>query len=279
MKTLFMGSLTCAASLTFLKAELIWESKEVEFQAEKPSLEIPVFYTCENKGQNPVSIVSVETSCNCLEVQAGSEPVAPLESRTVAVVFRPGMRHGPQKVDFKLKTSGDKAYQLSLKGVVPAPLILDPPVLVWNVQEGLEPRTFTAKLADSIEAKISEIYSMDENFLTSSQEVDGFIRVKVSPQRGDVKRLARVAIVTETEGQEKRSYFLFMRIADRDPNKTLSPQLKNALYWPEELETPSRKFLKNQNGALQKGNELLLESAAGSFLEILSTQNASKASR
>lgn len=278
MRASFLGSLIWVVSLALLEAELTWESREVGFQIEKPSFLIPVFFTCENTGLNPISVTSVVSTCQCLEVQAGDGPIAPSESRTILVVFRPGIRVGPQKIDFKLRTSEEKVYQLSLKGTVPKTLILDPPVLVWNVQESLEAQTFTVKIADGIPAKISEIYSMDENFLTSTQEAAGSLQVKVSPQQGKVRRLARVAIVTENEDQEKRSFFLLMRIADRDPNKAMGPKLKNALYRPEELETPARTYLKEQEGSLARRDERLLKDAAGSLSEKLPTRNSPKIS-
>ncbi len=232
----FMGLLFL--SHVELAAKLVWEEQELTFEAKLGQVEIPILFNCKNMGDRSIRFTSLSSPCQCLEIQLDTKDVAPGESRVIPVVFHSGHRQGEQRFTFKVYSDdgvNQEAHALTVSGAIPEMLTIDPPVLVWNAREGIEPREFTVKLAEGLPFEVKEIYSMDENFLTSSVHEDQMTTVSVHPQKGSVRRLARAAIVVETAEKKRKTFYVLMRIADRDPNIALSPKLKNALYWPEEI--------------------------------------------
>ena len=219
--------------------QLQWSEKQASFEAKVLQKEIPVVFSCTNKGRKPVRIMAINSPCNCLHVHIGNEPIAVDEEKAITVIFSPRGRHGQQKLPFKIITDegGRKEYSLQINGKVPASVVIEPSVFVWNKQENVNPRTAHIAVAKGVPLKIAEIYSMDENFLTSkvvNPEKGGF-DVTITPQNSDVRRLGRVVVIAEDKTGKRHFHHMLMRVVDRKINEFVSDERKNALYWPEEL--------------------------------------------
>lgn len=222
-----------------VQAELVWTTKEAVFEAKVLQEDIPVMFNCVNKGDEPVRIISINSPCNCLQIHAESKIIDVGEQKAVIVLFRPEGRSGKQKLNFKVITDegGRTEHELTVSGIVPPTVMIEPAVLVWNKRENLEPRVVRVSVAKGVPLTIREIYSMDENFITKKEadlEKGGF-DVKIAPQNGEVRRLARMVVVAEDEGGKRYYHHLLMRVVDRENSEFISEARRQSLFWPEEI--------------------------------------------
>ncbi len=71
-----------------------------------------------NKGDKPITIANVKTSCGCTSPDWPKKPIEAGETGTIKVVFSPGTQDGFFQKNITVKTKRNKVHHLMIEGIV-----------------------------------------------------------------------------------------------------------------------------------------------------------------
>src|ERR1700704_3378158 len=120
-------------------SELAWEQTQLELRPAVGDDTAVGHFKYQNKGDKPVAIKSVTTSCGCTAASA-KQSADPGEKGEVTATFKIGARVGAQLKSINVVTD-DLAHPttvLTLKVAIPTLLELQPTFVYW--QSGEEPK-------------------------------------------------------------------------------------------------------------------------------------------
>src|SRR5712692_1156717 len=127
-------------------SELVWEQTQLELQPAIGDETAVGHFKYQNKGDKPIAIKSVTTSCGCTAASA-KQSAEPGEKGEVTATFKIGDRTGVQQKAITVQTddAAHPATTLSLKVVIPQELDLQPTFVYWQSGEAPKPKTIVAR--------------------------------------------------------------------------------------------------------------------------------------
>lgn len=123
-----------------------------------------------NRSDEPVMILDLEPSCDCLRLELSGREIAPRGRGVLRVVFTTGARTGLQKKQVRVWTSDrpNLATTLSLNVRLPEAFVLSPTVVSWKSGEsGLRRIQFAS--APNRDVTIKEVACDNVNFKVYSR--------------------------------------------------------------------------------------------------------------
>ena len=150
--TLLFTPLFPAATLSALE----WPTTRVELSATAGDSEVVAEFPFKNTGASPVSILNLQTSCDCTSATASSTTLAPGESGQVRAVFTLGERVGRQQKTVEVTSSDAPAQPTTL-------------VLRVNIAEVVasHPRIHFWKLNETPNANVFDFRSVGSHMIRS----------------------------------------------------------------------------------------------------------------
>lgn len=131
--------LACAAV-----AQVVWKSEECRVDADPGVASIEGVFEFRNHGPIPVRIEKLKAACGCTAVAANQGSVAPGETGTIRVMFKPGDRRGLYETAIRATVGGETANLRFIAALIPA-LEVAPKVLLWRRGEKPEAKAVTVK--------------------------------------------------------------------------------------------------------------------------------------
>jgi hypothetical protein len=132
---IFFGALS-TFSPTIASAALDWQTTIREFKATAGDQEVVAEFHFTNAGTAPVSIVGIQTSCDCTAATSSTSTIAPGASGHVKAVFTIGDRIGRQEKTIEVSTSDQPAPTVLVLRVNVAEVVTaNPRVLIWKLQQ------------------------------------------------------------------------------------------------------------------------------------------------
>ena len=203
------------------RSELAWEQMQLELNPAIGDETAVGHFKYQNKGDKPVAIKSVTTSCGC--TAASAKPSAdPGEKGEVTATFKIGDRTGVQQKAINVVTD-DPAHPttaLMLKVTIPTLLELQPTFVYWQSGEEPKPKTIVAKAGVGIAIKSLEVVSSHPDFTAKvepGKTKDEFFEPRQTTQ-------AAVATLTIKPALEKaRRFFTQARASCLSDAKHVSP--------------------------------------------------------
>jgi len=127
--------LTFAPSISL--AALAWQTTMRQVSATAGDKEVLVEFGFSNPGAVPVSILKMETSCDCTKATASSAIIAPGGSGQIKAVFTLGDRVGRQEKTIEVSTDDPTAARttLVLRVNIAEVVSTTPRVLLWNLRQ------------------------------------------------------------------------------------------------------------------------------------------------
>ena len=200
-----IGSLASAAN-----CELVWEQTELELRPAIGDDTAVGHFKYQNKGDKPVAIKNVSTSCGCTAATAKNS-AEPGEKGEVTATFKIGDRTGMQQKMITVVTD-DPAHpttSLTLKVAIPQVLELQPTFVYWQAGEATKPKTILAKAGKDVSVKSLDVSSSSPDFLVKVEpgpSADQF-RIDVEPRQTAQPAAATLTIKPNLpKGQAKIFY-------------------------------------------------------------------------
>lgn len=202
---LMIGSLAST-----VHSELVWEQTQLELHPAVGDDTSIGHFKYQNKGDKPIAIKSVTTSCGCTAASA-KQSAGPGEMGEVTATFKIGDRTGLQQKAITVVTddSAHPSTTLTLKVVIPQVLELQPTFVYWQAGEAVKAKTIIAKAGKDISIKNLNVSSSSPEFLAKVEPGPsaGEFRINVEPRQTTQPVAATLTIKPELpDGKSKVFY-------------------------------------------------------------------------
>lgn len=221
MKRIFLVCALGVAAITQGKAGLVWDKTEVELHPAPTDPTAVATFKYENKGDKPIHIGSVHTSCGCTTAALKKNDVAPGEKGEITATFNVGGRTGVQQKTVTVNTDDPQQpiTVLTLRAVIAQPFELQPAFVFWQAGEAPKPKTIVAKAAKESAIKNIEVASSSADFNTKvSSSGNGEFRIDVQPK--DTSRPTASTLTVKTDSASGgKAYYATARVIPAGTNQ------------------------------------------------------------
>ena len=180
-----LGALFLCIS-TGAQAQLAWEKTELELNPPPGADSAVATFKYQNKGDKPIHINAVQTSCGCTTAALAKNDVDPGEKGEIVATLKTGDRVGVQQKTVTVETDDPKVPQtvLTLKANLVQLLDLQPTFVSWQANEDPKPKTIVAKAGKGVTIKSLEVTSSAPEFTTKVEpgSTAGEFKIMVSPK-------------------------------------------------------------------------------------------------
>jgi hypothetical protein len=201
-------------------SELVWEQTQLELHPAIGDDTAVGHFKYENKGDKPIAIKSVTTSCGCTAASA-KQTAAPGEKGEVTATFKIGDRVGLQQKAITVLTD-DAAHPsttLSLKVDIPQLLEFQPVFVFWQAGEDPKPKTIVAKVGAGISIKGLDVSSPSQDFVAKVEPGSSAseFRINIEPRQTTNAAAATFTIKPGLENGKTKMFYVTARIMPPAP--------------------------------------------------------------
>lgn len=174
------------SGLATAQAQLAWDKTEVELRPKVGEKEAVAQFRYQNKGDKPIRITNVKSSCGCTVPALKKNDVAPGESGEITATFNIGNRTGTQVKTVHVQTddAAQPGVTLVLKAVIPEELQVQPAFVYWQSGEPVKPKTITVRAGKDVPVTTVAVTSSNPEFTTKVEKgsAAGEFLIHVQPQ-------------------------------------------------------------------------------------------------
>jgi hypothetical protein len=206
------------------RSELVWEQTELELHPTIDDETAVGHFKYQNKGDKPVAIKNVSTTCGCTVASTNKNGVAPGEKGEITATFQIANRVGVQEKMIAV-TTDDPAHPsttLKLKVTIPQVLDIQPAFIFWQAGEAAKPKTIIAKAGKDVAIKNLEVSSSDPNFVTKVEPGSsaGEFRINVEPRQTTQGATAALTIKPTPPVGKSKIFLATVRVIGQPPSVT-----------------------------------------------------------
>lgn len=201
--------LACIAPAAF--AQLAWKSKEQEVTATLGQKSISAIYVFQNKGQHPVNVLDVKTSCGCTTAKMAKKTYAPGEKGEIEAELTIGEQMGFQEKMITVLTDDPQLPNavLILKAHLPIILDIQPNAVTWELGDSPSPKSIKLKADPSLPVKVLSVFcdSMDIDTALKVDKEGQEYTIVVTPSGTKIQARGNILISTDYKQNGKSRNF------------------------------------------------------------------------
>ena len=186
------------------QGQLAWEKTEIELRPKPGEDNAVAQFKYTNKGDKPIRITNVKSSCGCTVPALKKNEVAPGESGEITATFNIGNRTGTQVKSVAVQTDdpSQPMTNLVLKAVIPEMLQVQPAFVYWQTGEAAKPKTITVRAGKDVAVGTVNVTSSSPDFSTKVEKGEGgeFL-IHVQPKDTSAQLSATLTIKTDLPKQ------------------------------------------------------------------------------
>jgi hypothetical protein len=172
---------SAVAGFTALPAfALEWKSTHQTVKAEPLQSTADTTFVFTNRSDKPVTILSVNTSCDCLDAEPSEKVIAPGASGSVRARFTVSDRSGVYQRVISVVTD-ESAVPIALTAELNVPEIatLTPRSLEWPLRGPAEAKTVEITITDSVSLTLGDVRSTSDAFTTRLETLEAGRRYRL----------------------------------------------------------------------------------------------------
>ena len=156
-----------------LDAGIVAESDPIEVRPKAEEEQVEVNFGFTNKGDRPVTVLRLESSCACLEANLDKATYAPGEKGTGRAVFKVSSLVGRHEKSLHLHTDDPAEPEQLINFAVEVPVVvsIEPNLLEWTLGEAPVPKEMTVKMLGEQPVRITKVTATRENVSFEIREV------------------------------------------------------------------------------------------------------------
>ena len=183
------------------QAQLAWEKTEIELRPKPGDEEAVAQFKYTNKGDKPIRITNVRSSCGCTVPALKKNEVAPGESGEITATFKIGNRTGTQVKTVRVETddAAQPAANLVLKAVIPDILQVQPAFVYWETGEAAKPKTITVRAGKEIPITTLAVTPSSPDFTTKVEKGSAAGEFLIHVQPKDTARLLSATLTIKPD--------------------------------------------------------------------------------
>lgn len=195
--------LALVAAALSVKAELVTETPVIEVRPKPEDDSISTPFIFHNKGDRPVRVLRIQSSCSCLSAEMDKAVYQPGEKGVGKAVFRVSGFVGRHEKTIHVETDDPKQADWAIQFVldVPAVVEIEPKTLQWWVGDAAAPKTCVVKMTGPDPMHITGMSATRQNVEFSWKEIVAGreYEVKVRPKSTDEVLLGALRIETDSK--------------------------------------------------------------------------------
>lgn len=153
-------------------AQLTWDKTEIELRPKPGDENAVATFKYTNKGDKPIRITNVKSSCGCTVPALKKNEVAPGESGEITATFNIGNRTGTQVKTVRVDTDDptQPTANLVLKAVIPELVQVQPAFVWWSTGDPVKPKTITVRAGKDVPITTIDVNSSSPDFTTKVEK-------------------------------------------------------------------------------------------------------------
>ena len=219
-KIFLVVAFIAAAVASRANCELAFEKTELELHPTAGDETAVGHFKYQNKGDKPIAIKSVTTSCGCTAASAKNS-ADPGEKGEVTATFKIGDRIGTQQKAINVVTDDPThpTTTLMLKVVIPQVLQLQPAFLFWQAGEPVKSKTIVAKAGKDISIKNLDVSSSSPDFVAKVEpgSAAGEFRINIEPKQTSQAIAATLTIKPVLPNGKPKVFYAGARVMPQSP--------------------------------------------------------------
>jgi hypothetical protein len=180
---------------------LEWKTQSLSVKAAPLQRHAETAFEFVNRGDKPVTITSVDTSCDCLEATPSARTIAPGASGTINARFTVGDRFGAYRRTIIVSTDeGQEPVALSVELEVPEIATVSPRSVEWKLNGSTAEQVIEINVADGIDLNVVGVQSTSEAFTFRLEPVQAGKRYRLylAPKATDAVANAAFRLIAKT---------------------------------------------------------------------------------
>ena len=198
--------------LSSVQAELVWQQRSIRLDVHPLQVEAKTAFHFTNTATEPVDLLAVRTTCDCLKAVPCATRIAPGASGTLDVLFDFRNKSGPQRKSIAVRSSDhpQNPVILYVEANIPVAYTPEPARLEWPLSGERAPKIcrFVNRLTDPV--RLISVSSSSEQFTAELKTVqEGYEYEVAVVLREDAASEATFMIVqtgTPDDPKETRTY-------------------------------------------------------------------------
>ncbi len=187
-------------------AQLVWESKRVEFTAPQTQGVVTASYKYHNAGAFPVTIKAIRTNCGCTAARPDRDTVAPGEQGVIRAAFSLEGRMGDQSKRITIRTDNPASdVQLELVGTILEGMRVKPLALRWTAAQRPEWRGIEIRIPEGRmpEAQLRPPEGVPFEVRTVPGQKDRIVRIEIRPTPATPSGRSKASVVAAAPSGEE----------------------------------------------------------------------------
>ncbi|MBA2271631.1 MAG: DUF1573 domain-containing protein [Chthoniobacterales bacterium] len=182
-------------------AQLAWEKTEIELNPKAGDEEAVAHFKYENKGNTPVRITNVRTSCGCTVANYKRDELAPGEKGEIAATFKIGNRIGlqPKVVTVETDFPGAPIANLVLKANIAQLFEVQPTFVYWEGGEAPKPKTITVRAGKDVPVTKVDVMTSSPDFTTKVEKGKAQGEFVITVQPKDTARILNATLTIKPD--------------------------------------------------------------------------------
>ena len=182
-------------------AQLAWEKTEIELRPKPGEQNAVAQFKYTNKGDKPIRITNVKSSCGCTVPALKKNEVAPGETGEITATFNIGNRTGTQVKTVRVDTDdpSQPSANLVLKAVIPDVLQVQPAFVYWQSGEEAKPKTITIRAGKDVPITTLDVTSSSPEFTTKVEKGSAAGEFLIHVQPKDTGRMLSATLTIKPD--------------------------------------------------------------------------------
>ncbi|MEM6884626.1 MAG: DUF1573 domain-containing protein [Verrucomicrobiota bacterium] len=198
------------------QAQLVWEQKHLSFKAKVDEPTLAGVYRFTNRGDYPVTIGEIKSSCGCTTTELSKRDYAPGETGEIKAVFTVGNLSGLQRKEITVHTDDPRAGKVNLKLEVDIPGLLQitPRFVFWKTGKSSRERKVMIDVTHDQPIHITEVTSTSSRITAELKTIEAGKKyeVWVKPENVDSLGKATISIKTDYPEDVPKTYKVYAAI-------------------------------------------------------------------
>ncbi len=174
---LLCGLFACAAPGGFA---LEWKTQTLTFTTVPFQITQEAVFPFTNTGSKPVTILEVESNCDCLDAAADRQVYAPGESGVIKSSFTVGDRLGLFERRIKIVTDENpEPVRLLVRIEVPELVTLTPRSVAWKLHEAAEEKAVELEVIPGVKVEFTRVQPTSGDFDARLETIEAGRRYRV----------------------------------------------------------------------------------------------------
>ncbi len=132
---------------------------------------LPASWEFTNRGDFPLAVERIESSCGCLAAQVGGQVVEPGETGRIEAIFQPGAYRGTLRKSIHVRfVNFPKPIELVMEAHIPSPVEISTNELCWHTDEDPKTQTIEIKSGTGAPFIVTDLLGVNPELFTIAKE-------------------------------------------------------------------------------------------------------------